>query len=125
MANVLWAGSYVAAKFALRDMSVNMMNALRLMIAALVLESFFTVRGKALLVKHSPLLVTAAAIVGSTVFWIPLGGYELLARGWHPVSWQGWLGLLWLALMSTVVGYLAWFKGLERVEGSSAATTLF
>ena len=244
MANVLWAGSYVAAKFALLDLSVNMMNALRMIIAALVLlpllivrrkdlrftrrdffhlallaligfvinkileysglalttasdvalliasesiftailswiflherfrpatglalllglfgvyliierslipnlpagggawrivgdllvvlaltfEAFFTVRGKALLVKHSPLLVTAAAIVGSTVFWIPMAGYELVAHGWHPVHWQAWLGLIWLALMSTSIAYLAWFKGLERIEGSRAATTLF
>lgn len=96
-----------------------------MVILALVFESFFTVRGKSLLVKHSPLLVTAAAIVGSTVFWIPMAGFDLAANGWHAVSWQGWLGLLWLALMSTVVAYLAWFKGLEKVAGSNAATILF
>ena len=37
LANVLWACSYVAAKYVLRDISANMMNALRMMIAALVL----------------------------------------------------------------------------------------
>src|SRR5260370_19251867 len=37
LANILWACSYVAAKFALHDISVNMMNALRMIIAALVL----------------------------------------------------------------------------------------
>ncbi len=96
-----------------------------LVVLALTFEAFFTVRGKSLLIKHSPLLVTAAAIVGSTVFWIPVAGYEVLAHGWRPISWQSWLGLLWLALMSTAIAYLAWFKGLERVEGASAATTLF
>lgn len=96
-----------------------------LVVLALVFEAFFTVRGKALLVKHSPLLVTATAIVGSTVFWLPLASYEVIAHGWHPIGWQSWLGLLWLALISTVIAYLAWFKGLERVEGASAATTLF
>lgn len=96
-----------------------------LVILALTFEAFFTVRGKSLLVKHSPLLVTAAAIVGSTLFWIPMAGYEVAAHGWHPVSWASWLGLIWLAVMSTAIAYLAWFKGLERVKGSSAATTLF
>lgn len=96
-----------------------------MVILALIFESFFTVRGKVLLVKHSPWLVTAAAIVGSTVFWLPMAGFDLAANGWHAPGWQGWLGLLWLALMSTVVGYLAWFKGLERIEGTSAATILF
>jgi probable blue pigment (indigoidine) exporter len=31
----------------------------------------------------------------------------------------------WLALMSTVVAYFAWFKGLAEVDGSAAASTLF
>ena len=40
LANTLWACSYVAAKFALRDTSVNLMNALRMIISALVLLPF-------------------------------------------------------------------------------------
>lgn len=96
-----------------------------LVVGALTFEAFFTVRGKSLLVKHSPLLVTAAAIVGSTIFWIPMAGYEIGVHGWPVLSWQSWLGLFWLALMSTSVGYLAWFKGLEKLEGASAAITLF
>lgn len=244
LANVLWACSYVAAKFALRDISVNMMNALRMMLSALVLlpllialrkelnltrrdlpqlallaivgiviaktlefgglalstasdvallissesiftallswlmlrerfkpvtgiallfgltgvyliverslvpkipsgggalrilgdllvvlglicESFYTVRGKALLVKHPPLLITAAAIVGSSLVWMPLAGGEILYSGWHALSLATWLAVGWLAIMSTVVAYLAWFKGLEKVDGSAAASTLF
>lgn len=96
-----------------------------LVILALIFEAFYTVRGKALLVKHPPLLITAAAIVGSTIFWLPVAGFEVMAHGWPQLGWQSWLGLLWLALMSTVVAYLAWFKGLERIEGSAAATVLF
>jgi drug/metabolite transporter (DMT)-like permease len=96
-----------------------------LVVGALTFEAFFTVRGKSLLVKHSPLLVTAAAIVGSTVFWIPMAGFQIGVHGWPALSWQSWLGLLWLALMSTSVAYLAWFKGLEQLEGASAAITLF
>jgi drug/metabolite transporter (DMT)-like permease len=96
-----------------------------MVVLALILESFYTVRGKALLVKHSPLLITAVAIVGSTIFWVPLAGGEILYNGWHPLSLGAWLGVGWLAIMSTVIAYLAWFKGLARVDGSAAASTLF
>jgi len=96
-----------------------------MVLLALIFESFYTVRGKALLVKHPPLLITAAAIVGSAVVWVPLAGGEMLYRGWHPLSLTAWLGVGWLAIMSTVVAYLAWFKGLEQVDGSAAASTLF
>ncbi len=71
-----------------------------MVVLALLLEAFYTVRGKALLVKHPPLLITAASIVG-------------------------WLGVLWMALMSTVVAYFAWFRGLASVDGSAAASALF
>lgn len=96
-----------------------------LVVVALIFEAAFTVRGKSLLVKHSPLLITAVAIVGSTVFWLPMAGYETLAHGWPALNWQTWLALLWMALPATAIAYLAWFKALEHIEGMPAATTLF
>ncbi|GAC1398298.1 MAG: DMT family transporter [Ktedonobacteraceae bacterium] len=96
-----------------------------LVVLALIFEAFYTIRGKALLVKHSPLLVISAAIVGSTIFWLPLAGWEIFSFGWHPLSVLGWLSLGWMALVVTVFGYLAWFQGLAKVDGSSAAVTLF
>ncbi len=96
-----------------------------MVVLALIFEAFYTVRGKALLVKHSALLITAATIVGSTIFWIPIAGGDILLNGWHPLGLAAWLGMGWLALMSTVIAYLAWFKGLAVVDGSAAASTLF
>src|SRR5947209_15155032 len=43
-----------------------------LVVLALLVEAFYTVRGKALLVKYSPLLITAASIVISMLFWTPV-----------------------------------------------------
>jgi len=96
-----------------------------MVVFALIFEALYTVRGKAMLTKHSPLLITSASIVGSVVFWIPLAGSEILLHGWHPLGLAAWLGIGWMALMSTVIAYLAWFKGLARVDGSAAASTLF
>ena len=96
-----------------------------MVVLALVFESFYTVRGKALLVKHPPLLITAVAIVGSTIFWIPLAGIEVVLHGWHPPGLLAWISIGWLAVMSTVIAYLAWFKGLANIDGSAAASSLF
>jgi drug/metabolite transporter (DMT)-like permease len=96
-----------------------------LILLGLVAESCYTVYGKALLVKNSPLLIVAASLVGSMVFWIPATGTTVLALGWHPLNLPSWLALGWLAIMSTVLAYLAWFQGLTKIEGSSAAATLF
>ncbi|HLI06838.1 MAG TPA: DMT family transporter [Ktedonobacteraceae bacterium] len=96
-----------------------------MVVLALIFEALYTVRGKALLVKHSPLLVTSVAIVGSMVFWLPIGGWELLHSGWPAISLPGWLSIGWMAIMSTAVAYLLWFQGLAKVDGSAAASTLF
>jgi drug/metabolite transporter (DMT)-like permease len=96
-----------------------------LVVVALVSEALYTVRGKALSMKHSPVLITSAAIVGSALFWIPVGVGEVVVTGWHPISLATWLWLIWLAIMTTIVAYLAWFQGLAKVEGSAAASTLF
>jgi drug/metabolite transporter (DMT)-like permease len=47
-ANVLWAASYVAAKFALRDTTVGVMLTLRITIASLVLLPLLLSRRKEL-----------------------------------------------------------------------------
>jgi drug/metabolite transporter (DMT)-like permease len=96
-----------------------------LVVLGLVIEAFYTVRGKALLVKHSPLLITAASITGSTVFWLPVAGWGIFFGGWHLPDTTTWLSIGWLALMTTVIAYLAWFQGLAKVDASVAASTLF
>jgi drug/metabolite transporter (DMT)-like permease len=96
-----------------------------LVVFALIFEAFYTVRGKALLVKYPPLLVTAASIVVSMVFWLPVAGWQVLSTGWHPIGLVAWLSIGWLALMSTVIAYLAWFRGLANIDGSAAASTLY
>jgi probable blue pigment (indigoidine) exporter len=49
----------------------------------------------------------------------------VLTAGWHPIGLTAWIGIGWMALMSTVLAYLAWFQGLAKVDGSAAASTLF
>jgi drug/metabolite transporter (DMT)-like permease len=96
-----------------------------LVILALLIEAFYTVRGKVLLIKYPPLLITAASIVISTLFWTPVATWEILSVGWHPLGLLAWLSIGWMALMSTAIAYLAWFQGLAKVDGSAAASTLF
>jgi len=96
-----------------------------LVLLALLVESLYTVRAKSMLVKHSPFLITSASIVVSMLFWTPIAAWEIIGTGWHPIGLVAWLSIAWMAIMSTVVAYLAWFKGLAKVDGSAAASTLF
>ena len=96
-----------------------------LVLLALLCEAYYTVRGKSMLAKHSPLVVTAAAIVGSMAVWGPVAGWEVVHSGWPQLDLISWLAIGWLAIMATGVAYLAWFQGLRKVDGSLAASALF
>ena len=96
-----------------------------LVVLALLVEAFYTIRGKVLLIKYSPLLITAASIVVSMIFWTPVAAWEIAVTGWHPIGLLAWLSIAWMAILSTAVAYLLWFKGLAKIDGSAAASTLF
>jgi drug/metabolite transporter (DMT)-like permease len=96
-----------------------------LVIGALIFESGYTVGGKSLLSRFPPLLITAASVIGSLVFWLPLGAEEVIRVGWPHLSFQGWFGVAWLAICVTVIGYFLWFQALTVVDASSAASSLF
>lgn len=96
-----------------------------LVLLALICEAFYTVHGKSMLSKHSPLVVTAATLVGSMVVWGPVAGWGVLHLGWPQLDLFSWLVIGWLAVMVTVVPYLLWFHGLSKIPGSVAASTLF
>jgi drug/metabolite transporter (DMT)-like permease len=96
-----------------------------LVILSLGFEASYTVAGKALLDRYPPLLITAFSIIGSLIFWLPAGGEEIIRLGWPQLPLEGWLGVLYLALAVTVVGYFLWFQALTRVEASRAAPFLF
>ena len=96
-----------------------------LVVLALLVEAFYTIRGKVLLIKYSPLLITSASIVVSMLFWTPVAAWELIATGWHQPGLVAWLSIFWMGIMSTALAYLMWFQGLARVDGSAAASTLF
>src|SRR5258708_23749622 len=67
-ANVLWAASYVAAKFALQDTSVNFMLAFRMGISALVLLPFLIARRKQLkLTRESVTQLLILTLVGFVI----------------------------------------------------------
>jgi probable blue pigment (indigoidine) exporter len=55
--------------------------------------------------------------------WLPAGAWDIGAHGLR-LTWLSFGGVAYLALM-TAVGYFLWFAGLQLVEGSAAAATLF
>lgn len=96
-----------------------------LIVISLVMEAGFTVVGKTLVSRYPPFLVTAALVVGSLIAWWPAGLAQLAQSGWPGPTLGLVVGGLYLGLITTVVGYWAWFYGLQRVMPGAMAPLLF
>lgn len=96
-----------------------------IVIASLILEAGFTVVGKTVVERYPPFLITAAVVSGSLVAWWPAGIAALAVRGWPGLTLGGLIGIIYLAIASTALGYWAWFWGLQRVMPGVLAPLLF
>jgi drug/metabolite transporter (DMT)-like permease len=96
-----------------------------LVIFSLLLESGYTILGKRALTQASPLLFVAATLTGSLAVWIPAGAVSVVTLGMPHLSLAGWLGVGYMALVATVLGYWLWFRALAVVDASTAAPMLF
>lgn len=96
-----------------------------LVIFSLLLESGYTILGKRTLTQMPPLLFTAATLVGSLFVWIPAGAVAVARAGMPHITLAGWVAVIYMALVATVLGYWIWFRALSVVDASTAAPTLF
>ena len=95
-----------------------------LFLLSLTFEAFANILSKRLAGAYSPLLVTSATVVGSLAVWIPAGSIDIALHGVQ-LTWPAVGGIAYLGLVVTVVGYFLWFAGLQVIDGSAAAATLF
>jgi drug/metabolite transporter (DMT)-like permease len=96
-----------------------------LVIFSLLLESGYTILGKRTLTQIPPLIFVAATLTGSLFVWIPAGAISVVALGMPHLTLAGWLGVGYMALVATVLGYWLWFRALAVVDASTAAPMLF
>jgi drug/metabolite transporter (DMT)-like permease len=92
-----------------------------LLVLAGVAYGAYTLLGRGVLARHSPLLVTARSIVWGAVVMVPLAAVEWLG-GARPVWSAGAVvGALYLAVIITAFGYLLWNWMLARVSAPQVA----
>jgi drug/metabolite transporter (DMT)-like permease len=95
-----------------------------LLVAAGVAYASYTLLGRRLLSRHSPLRVTAWSILWGAIGMLPVTAVERLSG--HVSTWTpaAILGLLYLSVVVVTLGFMAWNYALERVEAPQAAIFL-
>ena len=81
----------------------------------------YTLIGRAVLARHSPLVVTARSIVWGAVVMVPLAVAEWLGGARPMLSPGAVVGALYLAVVITAFGYLLWNWVLARVSAPQVA----
>lgn len=113
---VITRGSFIV----IRSLSFNPGDLL--MLGAPVAWALYTIVGKKVLQTFSPLVATAYASLSGTVLLLPAAAMEgSLLSGVHSLTVYGWISVLQLALLGTVVGFVWWYEGVERLGATRAA----
>jgi drug/metabolite transporter (DMT)-like permease len=96
---------------------------LLLVLAGLAYASYSLI-GRGVLMRHAPTAVTAWSILAGAIAMLPAAALEWAQAGRPHVTASAVIGTLYLALVVTALGYLAWNYALQRVSAPRAAIFL-
>lgn len=92
-----------------------------MILASASLWASYTILARPLLQRYSPLKVTALGMSAGTPFIVLYAIPALRAQNWRAVSWQGWGGLVFSAVLGIALAYVVWNLGVSRVGGARTA----
>jgi drug/metabolite transporter (DMT)-like permease len=59
--------------------------------------------------------------VGAAAVFLPVAVRQAIRLDWRGVAWQGWAGMLYMALFSSVLAYLTFYWALRHMDPSRVA----
>lgn len=83
----------------------------------------YTLMGKELLRRHSPLIVTGYSMAIGAVFYLIFSARDVWNTEWARLTRGDWLGIAYATLLSFNVAYILWYAGVQRL--GSARTALY
>jgi drug/metabolite transporter (DMT)-like permease len=96
-----------------------------LLLVAVVAWAFYTAEGRELVARHGPIATIAWTLIGGTALYAPIGAGSLFLPGaldrMAHVSLQGWLGVVYLVFVTSVVAYLLWYWALAHLPAARVA----
>lgn len=92
-----------------------------LILTAVVAWALYLLAGRGVTRKYGPLVVTGEALAAGTVLYLPIG--LVAVRHFDPgtIHAGSWVGLCYLALLTSAFNYVVWFWGLQHLQPGSVA----
>jgi drug/metabolite transporter (DMT)-like permease len=89
--------------------------------AAVVAWALFTILGKPMVIKYGALKSTSLATFLGAMLLFPFGGYAAARFDFPALTRVDWLGIFYLGIGTSIIGYLLWYYALKRIEPSKLA----
>ncbi len=89
-----------------------------LVMLAVIGEALFTILGKLLSRRLSPLAISAFVTFFGFVFFLPFALYEAMMFDFSQPSINDWGYVLYFAVVVTVIAFYLWYNGVSKVSGS-------
>lgn len=92
-----------------------------IILGAVVAWGFYSVFGKPLVEKYGAFRITAYTIGCGSLIYFPFGLYRLMVADLSNLDKYSWLAILYLAIVTSVIGYTIWYWLLKHMEASRAS----
>ncbi len=88
---------------------------------AVISWTLYTTLGRKLVLRHGVLNTTIfTALIGSLMF-APIGIWSSIGYGYLSLSGGQWMEVFYLALGTSIAGYVLWYFALSKIEASKVA----
>jgi drug/metabolite transporter (DMT)-like permease len=101
----------------------NMVGVL-LMASSPFLWAFYTVLGKALIMRYGSARVSGYVMLVGALYLLPLFSPQFV-RNLLDLSWRGWASALFSGLIATGLSYLLWNRGLRVLQPAQVAVYIY
>ncbi|MEE9553690.1 MAG: DMT family transporter [candidate division Zixibacteria bacterium] len=81
----------------------------------------YTVLGRPIVRQKGAVVVTSYVLILGTLMYFPFGLYLASGFDYSGVTWIGWSGIAYTAILTSVVAYIIWYWSMKRMEPSRTA----
>ncbi len=83
--------------------------------------SIYAVLAKRVTPDYDAVALNTFNCVGAAIVFLPVAVHQAIRLDWRGVAWQGWAGMLYMALFSSVLAYLTFYWALRHMDPSRVA----
>ncbi len=90
-------------------------------LVAVIAWALYTIKGRPMILKYGALRTTSLSMTLGAAMFFPVGLFSAISFPYGELTSSHWMGILYLAFGTSVVGYFLWYYALGKIETSKVA----